>query len=163
MLPLSVPDAPWQLRGEAMAFMASPFHLRLLVNYHESPVGPYLEHALGTLTARGPHIFQMSVDLEASKIGGREIWGFPKELEALNWQKKGPHLKFERESQRFRLRISKPAFPLALSFWTIQNLNGEDVRVPGRIKATGQFAWCGRQLALYLANFEMIFEAPQPL
>ncbi len=143
--------------------LASPFHARLLVNYHHSPVGPYLEHALSSLTWRGPHVFQMSVDLEASRIGGREIWGFPKTLEDLGWKRRGSHLEFRRESQIFRLRIVGPSFPLALAFWTVQNLRGQKVRVPGRIKAKARIGLRGRQIAVFIESFAMEFEAPIPI
>ena len=158
-----IPPAPWHLTGQAVAFLASPFQLRLLVNYALSPVGPYLEHALSVPTWLGPRVIQMSVDSEASKIGGREIWGYPKTLEQLNWQRDGNRLIFRRENQIFRLRICGPSFPIALPFWTIQTLNGADVRVPAQLKATARLAFRGRQLAIFLEDFAMIFEPPQPI
>ncbi|PQV64539.1 Acetoacetate decarboxylase (ADC) [Abditibacterium utsteinense] len=163
MLPNSIPDAPWILHGEAALLLASPRHARLLVNYRDSPVGPYREHALGEMTRRGPHIFQMSVDLEASKIGGREIWGFPKTMENLSWNRRGANLEFRREEQDFRLRVAGPSFPIALAFFTVQNLRGADVRVPGQIKARAKIAFRGRQIALFIESFEMKFDAPVPL
>jgi len=163
MLPDSIPDAPWILHGEAALLLASPFRARLLVNYRDSPVGPYLEHALCEMTMCGPHVFQMSVDLEASLIGGREIWGFPKTLENLSWEKRGQNLEFRRETQRFRIRVAGPSFPLALAFFTVQNLNGTDVRVPGRIKARARIGFRGRQIAFFVEDFEMKFDGPIPL
>lgn len=158
----AIPDAPWILHGEAALMLASPFCARLLVNYRDSPVGAYREHALAKMTWRGPHVFQMSVDLEASKIGGRAIWGFPKTLENLSWKKTANKLEFRRESQLFRLRVVGPSFPLALRFWTIQNLNGADVRVPGQIRARARLAFHGRQIAVYVEDFRMKFDAPIP-
>ncbi len=158
-----IPDAPWILHGEAIAMLASPFSVRLLVNYRDSPVGPYCEHALAQMTWRGPHVFQMSVDLNASKIGGRTIWGFPKTLENLGWKTCENRVEFWRQRQIFRVRKIGPSFPLALSFWTIQNLNGADVRVPGRIRARARFGFRGRQIALFIEDFWMKFEAPLPL
>lgn len=156
----SIPDAPWILHGEAALLLASPFCARLLVNYRDSPVGPYREHALARLTSRGPHVFQMSVDLKASMLGGRQIWGFPKTLETLSWEKRGDHLEFQRETLKFRLRAVGPSFPLALRFWTVQNLNGQSVRVPGQIRARARLAFRGRQIALVVEDFRMKFEAP---
>ena len=158
-----IPPAPWTLTGQAVAFLASPLTARLLVNYQTSPVGPYLEHALACPTLRGPHVFQMSVSLAASKRGGREIWGFPKTLEHLEWRQSGERLLFRRENQMFRLRIVGPQFPLALPFWTVQILNARKVRVPGRIQARARLAWRGRQLALFLSEFEMTIEPPVDL
>lgn len=157
-----IPNAPWKLRGEAVALLASPFVARLLVKYEQSPVGAYDEHALATLTARGPHVFQMSVNLEASRRGGREIWGFPKTLEFLNWKRSGQRIEFEREEQIFRVRAFGPQWNFALPFWTAQQKDGAWLRVPGHIKARAQLGFRGRQLALVLRSFEMRIEPPQP-
>lgn len=157
----SIPDAPWQLQGEAVALLASPFSVRLLVRYSASPVGPYLEHALATLTRRGPHVFQMSVDLEDSLIGGRAIWGYPKTLESLDWRESGKRIVFRREEQTFRVRAFGPSFSLALSFWSVQQKGAEWVRVPGKIGGRAQLGFRGRQLALVLRSFWMEIEEPQ--
>ena len=158
-----IPPAPWHLSGQAVAFLAAPFALRLLVNYRSSPVGPYLEHALVVPTWLGPRVREMSVNSQASKIGGREIWGYPKTLEHLSWMREGDRLVFRRENQIFRLRIWGPTFPLALPFWTIQTLNDEDVRVPAHLKASARLAFRGRQMAIFLEDFAMTFEPPQPI
>ena len=158
-----VAPAPWTLTGQAVAFLAAPATARLLVNYQTSPVGPYLEHALATLTLRGPHVFQMSVTLEASKRGGREIWGFPKTLENLSWQQRGSRIVFQRENRTFRVRAFGPQFRFALPFWTVQQLNSRAVRVPGNIKARAQLAFRGQQLALFLPRFEMTIDPPSAL
>ena len=160
---LSIPPAPWHLTGQAVAFLASPFTLRLLVNYASSPVGSYLEHALAVPTWLGPRVIRMSVDSELSKIGGRAIWGYPKTLENLSWQRDGKHLVFRREKQTFRLRICGPSFPIAAPFWTVQTLNGENVRVPAHIKARVKLAFRGRQIAIFVEEFSMTFEPPQPI
>lgn len=160
---LTVPPAPWTLTGQAFALLASPLTVRLLVNYQTSPVGPYLEHALARPTLRGPHVFQMSVTLEASVRGGREIWGFPKTIESLGWHNQGARVEFQRENQRFRMRAWRPQFLIALPFWTVQNLDGQSVRVPGRIEAHAQLAFRGRQGALFLPHFAMTIDPPVAL
>lgn len=159
--PTAIPDAPWVLQGEAVAFLASPTSIRLLVRYSYSPVGPYVEHALATLSWRGPHVFQMSVNLDASKRGGREIWGFPKTLESLDWKSMGNRIVFRREAQTFRVRAFGPSFPLALPFWSAQQKGKEWVRVPGKIKGRARLGFRGPQLALVLHAFEMRIEPPQ--
>jgi len=156
-----IPDAPWILRGEAVTFLASWRAVRLLVRYDSSPVGTYLEHALSTLTRKGPHVFQMSVDLEASRRGGREIWGFPKTLETLDWKVDGERIAFRRENQTFHVRMLGPTFPLALPFWTAQQKGAEWMRVPGNIRARARLGFRGRQWALVLTAFEMRIEAPE--
>ena len=156
-----VPDAPWRLRGEAVAFLAKPLTVRLLVHYAQSPVGPYDEHALATLTRRGPHVFQMSVNLEASRIGGRRIWGFPKTIENVLWKRDGSRVSFRREGVRFDIRAFGPRFPVALPFWTAQQKDDGWVRVPGHIRAWARLAFRGPQLALVLDEFEMEILPPQ--
>jgi hypothetical protein len=159
----SIPPPPWVLHGEAVAFLAPRLRLRLLVNYHKSPVGPYHEHALATLTWRGPSVVQMGVDLEASLVGGRRNWGYPKVLERLAWYLKGKNIIFSRKDKTFRIRKTYLRLPLALPFWTIQELNGQVVRVPATLRGIARLGFRGRQLALILDEFEMKFEAPQPL
>lgn len=159
----SIPPAPWHLTGQAVSFLAAPLTLRLLVNYRSSPVGPYLEHALGVPTWLGPRVTQMSVDSEASMISGREIWGYPKTLEQLSWLRDGDKLIFRRKNQIFRLRIWGPTFPIVAPFWTIQTLDGENVRVPAQLKARARLASRGRQIAIFLEDFAMTFEPPQPV
>ena len=158
-----IPPAPWHLNGQAVAFLASPLKLRLLVNYALSPVGPYLEHALSVPTILGPRVIQMSVNSELSKIGGRAIWGYPKTLEVLSWWRNGERLIFRRENQEFRLRLCGPSFPIAAPFWTVQTLNGADVRVPAKLQATARLAFRGRQMAIFLEEFAMTFEPPQAI
>ena len=158
-----IPPAPWHLTGQAVAFLAAPSMLRLLVNYASSPVGPYLEHALAIPTWRGPRVVQMSVDSELSKIGGRAIWGYPKTLENLSWTRENKHLIFRRQNQTFRLRICGPSVPIVAPFWTIQTLDGAAVRVPARIEARARVAFRRRQIALFVERFAMIFEPPQTL
>jgi hypothetical protein len=155
-----IPSAPWRLTGDAIAFFGGPMTLQMLVHYTGSPVGPYDEHALATVNLRGPHVFQMSVNSEASRRGGRSIWGFPKVLETLAWHQKKGRVVFERENQQFRVRGVGPKFPVALVFWTAQRKGGRWVRVPGKIKGKAQLAWRGRQLACWLHNFEMKIGEP---
>ncbi len=160
-MPDSIHPPPWHLRGEAVALLASPVSVCLLVNYTSSPVGPYLEHALATLTLRGPHVFQMSVNLEKSMLGGRAIWGFPKTMEALAWQKKRDRLTFRRLDKVLRVRAFGPKFPLALPFWAAQQKEGAWVRVPGFIRARVRLAFRGVQLALWFDSFSMEIKAPK--
>ena len=159
-MPDSIPGAPWTLRGQAVAFLASLTSLRLLVHYLESPVGPYDEHALANWTRRGPHVHQMSVNLEDSMIGGRTIWGFPKTMESLAWRSTQNRATFRREAKQFRVRATGPTFPLVLPFWTAQQKDGVWNRVPGGIEGRARLAFRGPQLALWLDSFSMTIEPP---
>ncbi|RYG66149.1 hypothetical protein EON80_16000 [bacterium] len=151
---------PWKLRGEAVALLAPSFRLRLLVNYHESPVGPYREHALVSFGWRGPSVTQMSVDSLNSVVWGRRNWGFPKVFEPLRWVTKAKHICFERSTSRFRIRKTCLRFPLALPFWTIQNLDGRIVRVPATLIGQARIGFRGRQIAIILDEFDATFLSP---
>jgi len=161
---VNIPPAPWHLTGEAIGFIASPLSFRLLVNYHSSPVGPYLEHALVKLKYEkgvlAPHVFQMSVNLEASKIGGRTIWGFPKTLEELSWREESNRIEVIREGEQFNIRGFGPKLPVRLSFVTLQELNGEWLKVPGQISAKCQGAFRGKQFALIISEFSLVIDPP---
>lgn len=159
----SIPPAPWVLHGKAVAFLAPRFRWRLLVKYQQSPVGPYHEHALVILTRRGPSVVQMGVNSEASMLGGRRNWGYPKVLERLSWQSSRRNIVFLRNGKTFRIQKTCLRFPLALPFWTVQELDGQVVRVPATLRGKARLGFRGRQLALILDEFEMRFEAPQPL
>ncbi len=111
------PPAPWTLRGEGWILpfrvpspllrelahvpdhrreeLAGGAGLVMLVEYHESPVGPYRELLTmpGTLPfadgRRHPTIDAILVDSEASVDGGRANWGIPKQLAAFTWERGG--------------------------------------------------------------------------
>lgn len=64
----------------------------MLVNYEESPVGPYKELLIipGKFGAeRRQAITKIYVDSEASTQNGRKNWGIPKETVPIIWQKEG--------------------------------------------------------------------------
>jgi hypothetical protein len=162
---VKIPSAPWHLGGEAVGLMASPFVFRLLVRYDSSPVGAYNEHALVKFKYEkgllAPHVFQMSVDLEESKIGGRTIWGFPKTLEDLSWTKHNGSIEFRRGTQQFNFRSFGPKIPLGLSFFTLQKLKGKWVKVPGKLKGKCQVALRGKQLAMIVTDFSLVINPAQ--
>jgi len=112
-MPSQVP-APWSLRGrgyvfayrfpEAFARAQAPEALEaayrggpgavMLVDYTESPVGPYREllFLAGRFTVGASTAFSIPrilVSSEASMRAGRANWGLPKELAAFEWQEAG--------------------------------------------------------------------------
>ena len=125
-----------------------------LVHYEDSPVGPYEELAVAVLTLQGPAVTQMLVTSEASKQGGRENWGYPKELAPLHWESRGHHITFRAGAREWRLRRWGPTFPILAVGWTVQTLRGKTVRVPLRVRGWGRLAWHGRQLGLIVEHFE---------
>ena len=109
---LPIPPSPWPVTGSALvvighlsrararALAASPRGFiapRLLgslcvlglIHYDTTPVGPYNELALtpGVLWRQLPGLLisHMLVDSTRSRMGGRAIWGLPKELAHFTW------------------------------------------------------------------------------
>ena len=88
----AVAPAPWQLKGSAVLLLfrstgvAMPILSALaLINYRESPVGPYGELIAGHWPVRvgehsGASVEQIWVDSPASMVSGRANWGLGKEL-----------------------------------------------------------------------------------
>lgn len=160
-----IPDAPWHLTGAALGMLhislsQRQFGVLALVHYEQSPVGPYNELALAVLTPRGPSVVQMPVTSPASMLGGRRIWGFPKTLAALNWQRKGEQITFIASKRQWRARAVGPQIPLRLCASSTQQLNGEWVRVPFEIKGRARLAFNGRRMAVVLEAFDMVVHPP---
>jgi hypothetical protein len=149
---------PWILTGSAVALLSSRGVI-LLAHYETSPVGAYDEWALGVLTVRGPCIVEMLVTSALSMRGGRENWGFPKQLANLKWTQRGAHVEFCAENDIYRLRACGPRFPLSLRGFCTQTLNGQEVRVPLFLQGKARMAWRGKQIALLIEDF--IFEVKE--
>ncbi|WP_211319788.1 acetoacetate decarboxylase family protein [Quadrisphaera granulorum] len=88
---MSPPPPPWTCRLRALvvpSLLRSPA-LRVggfvVVDYTDTPVGPYREAFTAVaLSARSGWVPWMVVDSEASRAGGREGWGLPKELAVID-------------------------------------------------------------------------------
>ena len=160
--PVSVSTPPWRLTGSAVALL-SPRGVVMLVHYDTSPVGSYDEWARAVLALRGPRIVEMLVTSEASMRGGRENWGFPKQLAKLQWMQRGPRIEFRTQNAIYRLRAGGPSVPLRLRSFCVQTLHGQDVRVPFFIEGKARLALRGRQIALLMEDFVFDVERPQPL
>jgi hypothetical protein len=160
-----IPDAPWHLTGSALGLLHISFSQRqlgalALVHYDHSPVGTYNELTLAVLSRRGPTVVQMPVTSPASMIGGRRIWGFPKTLADIRWQRTGERITFRAGKKQWRARTVGPRIPLRLRASSTQQLNGEWVRVPFEMKGRARLAFSGRQLAVLLEAFEMVVHPP---
>jgi hypothetical protein len=108
-----VPPSPWQLQGSALVIMGrlrrgaarelaggvrglvapAPFGSLAalgLIRYDTSPVGPYHEMMVvpGLLWRDIPAAFisHLLVDSQPSWLGGRALWGLPKEMAHFDWQ-----------------------------------------------------------------------------
>jgi hypothetical protein len=171
---VEVPDAetqravppPWELSGTALLFLerglfAPRLRARALVHYTHSPVGVYNEVAVAALTQRGLSVVDMPVNLEASRVGGRAGWGYPKSLAAIEWHQHSNRVLVRFEGRVWRARVFGPLFPVRLSASTAQTLNGEDVRAPFHIAGRARLAWNGRRLALFVEEFQLLVSPPQ--
>jgi hypothetical protein len=162
---------PWFLRGSAIVMLCRlspshrrqsllPFGIRALVHYEYSPVGAYDEMAIAVLSRRGPTVVQMPVTSELSMMSGRANWGFPKTLLRMSWKRRGNKIEFRTTHQTFRARTFGVSIPLKLRLVSTQMLNQKRVRVPIAIGARARLAFCGRQLAVCVENFEMMVKEP---
>ena len=165
-----IPLPPWQLTGSAIATLEKvrlnsgvlfPFALRALVHYDSSPVGAYDEFAIIALTNRGLSVVEMFVNSEDAMIGGRRGWGFPKQLAHLSWRQRGARIEFQLEEKIVRFLATRIWFRLSLRGFVIQQLNGENVRVPVKIRGHARIAFHGKQIALMMEGFEMQVLPPQ--
>ena len=163
------PAPPWRLTGHAVALPEFGFRVRLLVNYWASPVGPYLENAVLKLTWRGLTITHMGVTNEATRVAGRELWGFPKTLEFLGCAASPDGVDFwEGEpgagGQTWHIVSQGRTHPVRLRFHTVQRREGEStwVRVPGRVAGRFRLGRSGLRPAVVVTEFELVMEPGLP-
>jgi hypothetical protein len=157
-LPDSVAPAPWLTRDctvvswlheiDAEALDAIPAAVRptgathvawALVQYGETPVGPYSEIA-ATVLAADPdgygHIPFIVVDSEASVVGGRANWLLPKALADFDWSADGTSV---------TISAKEPASPA----WTISvevAVSGDpmDLALPTKVHQASTEGFVGR-------------------
>src|SRR5439155_1679442 len=159
---VSTPHAPWALVGECVVGVVRrrklastlPAGIHRLpgpcvvtaVRYSDSPVGPYLELAVGEparLGARpGLCVTTMVVTTAEARVGGRLNWGFPKEVGALRWRSHGDEREVVWEDRDIvvRGRPWGPAPPLLVPMRALQRRGDGPVVVPGRLRGRAQLA-----------------------
>ncbi|MDQ3680293.1 MAG: acetoacetate decarboxylase family protein [Actinomycetota bacterium] len=150
---MTVPGPPWSLSGKCMAAFVHTHHreplpigaplpgpsLVVAARYDTSPVGAYLELAVGRPARIGPWpglcVTTMVVDSAESRSGGRLYWGFPKELSALRWTKDpgGASLRWEGRDLQVRGHPHGPAMPVAVPLCCVQDRDGP-VAILGRLR-----------------------------
>lgn len=157
---MPAPFAPWQLSGESLVGLAAarrswptlPWGLQPLpgpslvvaVSFATSPVGPYLELAIGEPARLGVRpgwcITTMVVDSAASRLGGRLNWGFPKELGTLVWRSDGPDRELHWVERNIVVRghASGLPLPVLVPVRTLQRRSDGPVVVPGRLLGRGR-------------------------
>jgi hypothetical protein len=161
----TAPFAPWALAGECLAGLARwrgpssgraplPQGLRRLpgpclivgVRYTDSPVGPYLELAIGEPARVGARpgfcITTMVVDSPASRAGGRLNWGFPKELGTLRWRHRDdePELCWDERGIVVRGLPRGPTLPVLVPVRSLQHRGDGPVVVPGSLRGRARLA-----------------------
>jgi hypothetical protein len=159
---VSAPVAPWALTGESLIAVARcrtapgpmpagmaklPGPALVIANrYTDSPVGPYLELALGCparLGARPGWCFTtVVVDHPDARMGGRLNWGFPKELGKLLWRQDGDERELRWVDRDICVRgtPSKVVLPLLVPMRALQRRADGPVVVPARLRGKGRIA-----------------------
>ena len=154
--------APWALEGECLvALVPRPgpgqvpglpeglqplpgWDLAMAASYTTSPVGPYLELALGTPARQGPRlglcVTTMVVTSAASRLWGRRNWGYPKELGTLTWTVDGACRSLRWEERAFEVagEARGPALPVWAPVRSLQQRDDGLVLVPGRLRASAR-------------------------
>jgi hypothetical protein len=150
------PVAPWELAGECVVALVRgarsgaslpvglhPVPGPLVVTaarYTESPVGRYLELAVGEPARVGARVglcmTLMVVDSPESRRGGRLNWGLPKELGTLRWLADGDDrtLAWEDRDVVVEGRPTGPSVPMVAPVRTLQRRADGLVVVGGHLR-----------------------------
>jgi hypothetical protein len=132
------PPEPWDLRGEALLTFwltgRTPVGRGVVctafVDYHPGGLLPYHELLVSTPARWGVTIPLIWVDSAASRAGGRELWGIPKEMAAFP----DPYTAEGIASARFTR--PRRGLPVAAVGRTVQPWQGEVVRAGLKASAT---------------------------
>jgi hypothetical protein len=153
---VSAPVAPWALQGESLVALARcrtqlgplpgdlgrvPGPALVVANrYTDSPVGPYLELAIGRLARLGARpgwcFTTMVVDNADARKGGQLNWGFPKELGKLLWRQDGDERELRWVDRDLCVRgiPSRFALPFLVPMRSLQHRADGPVVVPARLR-----------------------------
>lgn len=143
-------QVPPELSGRFDGFFGSV----MLVNYHESPVGPYRELLFMPGKFRTPHgrrysITNIAVDSEASTLSGQANWGIPKVTRPFRAVREGdteriqvldaaglPYFDIRLRSGGLRFPMSTALMPIRLH----QTWHGKTFLTDPKGNGTGQLA-----------------------
>lgn len=159
---MTAPVAPWALTGESIVALArcrsspgvvprgltrAPGPALIVANrYTDSPVGPYLELAVGCpawLGVRPGWCFTtMVVDNPAARLGGKLNWGYPKELGRLAWTHDGDERELRWLDRDICVRGVPHRFvlPMLVPMRSLQRRSDGPVVVPGRLRGRARLA-----------------------
>ena len=118
--------------------------LVVAVRYTGSPVGPYLELAVGEPARLGTRLgwcmTTMVVDDAASRVAGRAAWGFPKELGTLVWDRDGEvrSLRWVERGVEVRGVPARWRLPVLVPVRALQRRTDGPVIVPGRLRGVAR-------------------------
>jgi hypothetical protein len=154
---VTAPVAPWALGGESLVAVARlrslsvalpqglgrlPGPALIVANrITESPVGPYLELAIGVPARLGPRpgwcFTTMVVDHAEARLGGRLNWGFPKELGRLVWRQDGHERELRWVDRDICVRGAPHhlVVPTLVPMRALQRRGDGPIVVPGRVRA----------------------------
>ena len=164
---MTLPVAPWVLGGESIVCLARggglvgpvPEGVRRVAGpclvvaacYSGSPVGPYLELAVGEPARLGVRLgwcfTTMVVSSPDARLGGRASWGFPKELGTLTWERSssdgGGALRTMHWAERDVTVTGVPTrlvLPALVPVRALQRRSDGPVVVPGRLRGLARVA-----------------------
>jgi hypothetical protein len=159
---VTAPVAPWAVFGESLVALALgrvelgavpagvhrlPGPALVVANrFTDSPVGPYLELAVGVpvrLGARPGWCFTTSVvDNAEARLGGRLNWGFPTELGRLVWRHDGDERELRWVDRDVCVRgvPRRLVAPFLVPLRAMQRRGDGPVVVPGRLRGMARLA-----------------------
>lgn len=154
--------APWTLAGESIVGLAGGARrlgplpaglahvpgpmLVVASRITASPVGPYLELAVGEPARLGLRVgwcfTTLVVDSADSRSGGRANWGFPKELGTLVWDRDGAdrQLRWVERDIAVRATPRRWRLPALVPVRAVQRRRDGPVLVPGRLRGLARLA-----------------------
>ena len=159
---MTTPVAPWTLRGETIIALARcpapveelpdgllpvPGPALVVANrYVDSPVGPYLELAIGRFARIGLRLgwcfTTVVVDSAEARRGGQLNWGFPKEVGRLLWVTDGDERELRWVDRDICVRgtPNRHLPPFLIPLRALQHRGDGPVVVPGRIAGRARLA-----------------------
>jgi hypothetical protein len=190
-LPATSPAAPWRCRASAVSWLQRarhpafdwrgtplPMAFVVVVDYEDTPVGPYHEVVVSAALRRGRRVFGqvpfIAVDSLPSVHGGRSNWALPKTTATFSGgvSERAMTVRGDGWSLTARTGRTGPRLPLRVSSWSTGPLG--DYRV--HLRATGRpvvvdasavgptltpWLGAGRHLGIRLTG-ELLVEAPRP-
>ncbi|MBA3653041.1 MAG: hypothetical protein H0W70_02480 [Actinobacteria bacterium] len=139
-------EAPWALRGEAVAAWCGDRVVLVAERYVASPVGPYVSLGVARIARVGLRLglrfSTMVVDNHDRLVAGRRNWGLPGEMGTLSWATVGDETAVVWHERGVELRAVAPGrrFPLVAPVRLLQHRGDGPVVVPTRLRGKARRA-----------------------